>query len=246
MKILNKLTIKYLLMNKKRTIVTIIGVILSTSLMVGIGLIVSSFRDSLIKDTKSFNGEQHLIINNIDNEKVKKLEEYNEIKEIKKTYYIDEYNKDEKYYSLYSIDKNILDKIKLTGNIPTNDKEVIIPKYLYLKLNDDIEINNKNYKIVGIYDDISYLNLPYEYTSYIYTTGLESENNTLLITFKDVKKAHTYIEKITKDLNLISDNYIVNTELLALEGSIKYKNIMDTIIKIVIIVFHQLEQQNYN
>ena len=38
MKILNKLTIKHLLLNKKRTIVTIIGIILSTSLMVGIGL----------------------------------------------------------------------------------------------------------------------------------------------------------------------------------------------------------------
>ena len=50
MKILNKLTIKHLIMNKKRTIVTIIGVILSTALMVGIGLIISSFRETLIKE----------------------------------------------------------------------------------------------------------------------------------------------------------------------------------------------------
>ena len=39
MNILNKLTIKHLTMNKKRTIVTIVGVILSTALMVGIGLL---------------------------------------------------------------------------------------------------------------------------------------------------------------------------------------------------------------
>ena len=37
MSVLNRLTIKNLRLNKKRTIVTIIGIILSTALMVGIG-----------------------------------------------------------------------------------------------------------------------------------------------------------------------------------------------------------------
>ena len=45
MKILNELTIKNLLQNKKRTIVTIIGIILSVALMVGIGLLFSSFQN---------------------------------------------------------------------------------------------------------------------------------------------------------------------------------------------------------
>ncbi len=57
MNILNKLTIKHLLMNKKRTLVTIIGITLSTALMVGIGLLVSSMlvteRTSAEKDRKS-------------------------------------------------------------------------------------------------------------------------------------------------------------------------------------------------
>ena len=41
MSILNDLTIKNLKLNKKRTIVTIVGIILSTALMVGIGLLVT-------------------------------------------------------------------------------------------------------------------------------------------------------------------------------------------------------------
>ena len=41
MTILNKLSIKNLKLNKKRTIVSIIGIILSTALMVGIGLLFS-------------------------------------------------------------------------------------------------------------------------------------------------------------------------------------------------------------
>ena len=51
MSILNRLTIKNLRLNKKRTIVTIIGIILSTALMVGIGLLFSSFQDLMIRDT---------------------------------------------------------------------------------------------------------------------------------------------------------------------------------------------------
>mgnify|MGYP002617731945 CR=1 FL=1 len=50
MKILNKLTIKNLLKNKKRTIVSIIGIMLSTALMVGIGLLCSTFRELMIKE----------------------------------------------------------------------------------------------------------------------------------------------------------------------------------------------------
>ena len=42
MNILNKLTLKHLKMNKKRTLVTIIGITLSTALMVGIGLLIST------------------------------------------------------------------------------------------------------------------------------------------------------------------------------------------------------------
>ena len=52
MSILNDLTIKNLKLNKKRTIVTIVGIILSTALMVGIGLLFSSFQDYMIRYNK--------------------------------------------------------------------------------------------------------------------------------------------------------------------------------------------------
>ena len=49
MNILNKLTIKNLKLNKKRTIVTIIGIILSVALICAVASMVSSFRESLIR-----------------------------------------------------------------------------------------------------------------------------------------------------------------------------------------------------
>ena len=44
MELLNRLTIKNLKLNKKRTAVTIIGIILSTALITGVATLVSSFR----------------------------------------------------------------------------------------------------------------------------------------------------------------------------------------------------------
>lgn len=167
MKILNKLTLKHLLMNKRRTIVTIIGVILSTALMVGIGLIVSSFRDSMVKDTIRFNGEQHVTIANLNEEQSKKIENYYSIKKIGKLNFLNGNDTVE----IVSIDKKYLEKFKYVGNLPSNTNEIMIPKsFGYVdysddeqedikivkkEINDEIEINSKKYKVVGIYSDIT-------------------------------------------------------------------------------------------
>ena len=66
MSVLNRLTIKNLRLNKKRTIVTIIGIILSTALMVGIGLLFSSFQDLMIRDTIGYNGKYEAKYNDVD------------------------------------------------------------------------------------------------------------------------------------------------------------------------------------
>ena len=66
MSILNRLTIKNLRLNKKRTIVTIIGIILSTALMVGIGLLFSSFQDLMIRDTIGYSGKYEAKYNDVD------------------------------------------------------------------------------------------------------------------------------------------------------------------------------------
>jgi len=56
MELLNRLTIKNLKLNKKRTAVTIIGIILSTALITGVATLVSSFRSSLIEMEKRDSG----------------------------------------------------------------------------------------------------------------------------------------------------------------------------------------------
>ena len=50
MKILNKLSIKNLKLNKKRTISTIIGIILSVALICAVATMATSFRATLIEN----------------------------------------------------------------------------------------------------------------------------------------------------------------------------------------------------
>lgn len=61
MNILNKLTIKNLKLNKKRTIVTIIGIILSVALICAVASMLVSFRKSMIKYTIEGKGNYHFV-----------------------------------------------------------------------------------------------------------------------------------------------------------------------------------------
>ena len=57
MKILNKLTIKSLKLNKKRTLVTIIGIILSTALITVVAGMVTSSQATLKEYFRNTNGD---------------------------------------------------------------------------------------------------------------------------------------------------------------------------------------------
>ena len=62
MNILNKLTIRNLKLNKKRTIVTIIGIILATALICAVAGMVSSLQATLIESAKESSGNRHITI----------------------------------------------------------------------------------------------------------------------------------------------------------------------------------------
>ena len=73
MNILNKLTIKNLKLNKKRTIVTIIGIILSVALICAVASMVSSFRESLIRFEINRDGNFHYEFSNVDSKTLKEI-----------------------------------------------------------------------------------------------------------------------------------------------------------------------------
>ena len=61
MKILNKITVEDLKLNKKRTIVTILGISLAVALMCAVTSFVSSFQSAIVERTKKVDGSYHFI-----------------------------------------------------------------------------------------------------------------------------------------------------------------------------------------
>ena len=147
MSILNRLTIKNLRLNKKRTIVTIIGIILSTALMVGIGLLFSSFQDLMIRDTIGYSGKYEAKYNDVD------LDKLNNIKDKDFTYFyekpigfskIESSNEYKPYMYITSVNKEYFNELKLVdGSFPKNENEVVISNHV-------ITNGGLNYKVGDI------------------------------------------------------------------------------------------------
>ena len=147
MSILNRLTIKNLRLNKKRTIVTIIGIILSTALMVGIGLLFSSFQDLMIRDTIGYSGKYEANYSDVD------LDKLNNIKDKDFTYFyekpigfskIESSNEYKPYMYITSVNKEYFDELKLIeGSFPKNENEAVISNHV-------ITNGGLNYKVGDI------------------------------------------------------------------------------------------------
>ena len=74
MDLLNKLTIKSLKLNKKRTIVTIIGIMLSVALITAVATMYSSAIKSLINFETYRNGNFHIAFYDVNEKEIYKIE----------------------------------------------------------------------------------------------------------------------------------------------------------------------------
>ncbi len=177
MKLLNRLTLKHLFMNKKRTIVTIIGIILSTSLMVGIGLLMSTFLYSMQQDAISYNGSHHAYFDSLTKEEKETLDLNINLKD---TYSygvigysnIKSENDYKPYLYLVSGEAKLLEKNELIeGTFPKTKDEIVLPEHLSTnggveyKIGDKItldigpriieeeEVYNNNISFVSTYEE---------------------------------------------------------------------------------------------
>ena len=180
MKILNKLTQKHLLLNKKRTIVTIIGILLSTALMCGIGLLVSSFREYSIKEVISSSGDYFAAIKNFPVEKLEEIKKNEKIsnyymKAITSYFPVREATEDRygTYAKMMKADQNYLDTLLLKeGTYPTKANELILTENsaqaLKIKVGDTISL-----PIGSLYTEEE----PFKDTGYIpYDVTFQEEN----------------------------------------------------------------------
>lgn len=146
MNLIKKLVRKNLLLNKKRTIVTIIGMILSVALLSALSTMVVSFRQSLISYQKAKGGDYHVAYFGVKPEELAEfdsnrgIESYFTVSE--KGYAILEESKNEykPYCRVVSMQEEGFQGARLKlieGRFPENEKEIVIPRHL--KTNGRVE-----------------------------------------------------------------------------------------------------------
>ena len=154
MTLLNKLTIKNLKLNKKRTIVTIIGIMLSVALITAVASMYASGIKSLIKYETSIKGDFHTAFYNVPTSDIDKFVNNRNIEKLNITEgigyaKIDSKNEDKPYAYLKGFTKDALNNLSVRlvkGRLPENTNEIVIPTHLKtngrldLKLNDSITL----------------------------------------------------------------------------------------------------------
>ena len=149
MNLLNKLTITNLKLNKKRTIVTIIGIILATALITAVAGMVTSFRQTLINWTVKTDGNYHYSFKNVPSEELKYIENNRSVE----SYYLtqdigyaklnESKNEYKPYLYVMSYNKEALKNAPIDlveGRLPQNENELVISEHI-------ISNGKVNYKI---------------------------------------------------------------------------------------------------
>lgn len=137
MNVLNKLTKKNLTLNKKRTIVTIIGILLSTALIVCVSGMVTSFQKTLVNHSIKEDGYYHVMIKNMKKEDVLALDNNRDIEDY---YFSSEIgyapfsssNLFKPYLYVTAYNEKALHNLGITlleGRLPENSNEIVISNH---------------------------------------------------------------------------------------------------------------------
>ena len=139
MNVLNKLTKKNLLLNKKRTVVTIIGIMLSTALVCAVAGLVTSAQQTFVNLIKNSDGDYHISFSNVPQEQQKYIIQNNAVdsyyttKELGYSKFESIQNEDKPYIYVVAMNENAFEKgaYKLIeGRMAQNENEIVIPQHL--------------------------------------------------------------------------------------------------------------------
>ena len=139
MKILNTLTLKNLKLNKKRTIVTIIGISLSVALICAITTFTVSIQKSLLEREIKTNGNYHIRVQDVSKENEKYLENNAKIEELQISQEIGyaplekSQNENKPYAYIEGYDEKLLQNggiVLVEGRLPENENEIVIPEHV--------------------------------------------------------------------------------------------------------------------
>ncbi len=139
MNVLKKCCYRSLKENRKRTLVTIIGILLATALITAVACMVVSFRASMIAYEKEANGDFHYLFSGVSEENLKyfknnkNLVRVGILEEVGYVFLEESQNPDKPYMYISAIDEAGIQATSLhlvEGRMPENDKELVIGRHI--------------------------------------------------------------------------------------------------------------------
>ncbi len=238
MNVLNKLALKNLKLNKKRSVVIIIGIILATALICTVAGMGTSLQASLVENAVNGTGYYHLEVKDIELNKLNQIKNNRDVKSVIDTYYLGtSYYENNNRLEVESIKKEDFDKLSYKveeGKYPSNKDEIVLTKRTLTKvgkkIGDTIELN------IGKYH-------------YNYNDGSESIDNTEHKVYKIVgelsKKGYSgeYYGITTNDTSNYFHSYII------LKNPKEYKTVVSQILTLKDydeVMYHDIEKTGFD
>lgn len=238
MKSYSEISNKYMKENKKRTILTILGVAMATVLIFAIGTFLLSFRSAMIEEERK-TSDFEFRISDLSHEQAQNISNNVEVKD-SSIYTVNienigsikgtdrsglEYKGTPNYYKKIKREKIV------EGEIPRKEDEAVIDinskKFLNVDINDTVTLvlpeGEKQFKIVGITEDGNYRSdAPMGIFTYLDEDDLNSvDEYDVYLNIKSEKDKQNIVDKVLKDAGVesIGEKKHGNTELLYLTGN---------------------------
>ncbi|MCC0630074.1 MULTISPECIES: ABC transporter permease [unclassified Clostridioides] len=155
MNLYTSLTIRYLKQNKRGTIVTIIGIILSTALICGIGNIFESFMDYQVRETIKNDGSFHVTFHDVNKKDIEYVTKSAEIEKhafSKQIGYSKLENSENGILSIKQYDKNAMEGYQISvkeGRLPSKVGEIVLSENVINLMDDKLKIGDEIILKVG-------------------------------------------------------------------------------------------------
>ncbi|AAO36344.1 ABC transporter permease [Clostridium tetani] len=247
MKSYKEITGKYLKHNKKRSILTICGIILSVALITSIGLFIKSMQNTFLQEAISENGSYHISIYKEDNEVYDKIHNNPKIDKVGlKESVGDVYLRDEKKINITKFNENALRLLPykaIKGELPKKHDEIALESWILSYMDGTpnvgsiikIKLNNreeKEFKITGLIKNNSSSQLEGRGLGIVYSDKFNINNSIIYATISEKADISDTISELKGNFK----EFKSNEEVLRLMGEGQNENINKSLYQIASII----------
>lgn len=219
MNVINRVAFQSLKKNRTRSIVTIIGVILSVALMTAVSTTVVSFQEFMASGSIAQNGEWHLEFYDVDEDLVNELSGDPEVASVATVATLEKIEiDDDMVLTVQAYSSEAFDKIPLRvseGRLPESSEEIVLSRGLWgedkesYQVGDAFSRSAKNYTIVGFVDTLILVDSDAPWLGGVTMMDRSASPNNILnarVSLVDMNKVYEVGEKYGEQVGVAYNN----------------------------------------